>query len=314
MADLQAMRDERDREMECICREVYLKKILNEVNREVDVPQRPPLQFALFTNEAVRTPALVDINGACEARERRVAGRDQYRQTGPRTISHAMSAVADIGQRETPPQSVPLRASLPPETAPRPLTSTASSTFKARVAPTARRLETTDGHRGDVIQIFPPMLRRNRQLHPLPSWARTLIVRNVPWRCNQDDLIHMWPPDGTYDYFHTPYHFFNDRPLGVAYLNFTTIEAAVAFQDRWHGRYLSALDTKRTLDITVANVQGRGPNLARIVKENIPTLAEKHFLPILLDGKRRMGTHETIAELNRFCTAKASKPRLGVFQ
>jgi len=170
--------------------------------------------------------------------------------------------------------------------------------------------EEVSGKRGDANQAVPALPKRKRTLGILPRSTRTLLIRNVPWSYSQEDLLLKWPPDSTYDYFHTPYHFFNNRPLGLAYINFVTYEAAVAFQERWHGRYLSQQDTKNTLDITAANVQGRKGNLARIAEDRIPTLAERHLLPVLFDGRRRLGTHEVLEELSM--SRSVSEPELGV--
>jgi len=182
---------------------------------------------------------------------------------------------------------------------------------EAGAAPSPQIFEQVRSTTGDVCQAFP--VKRKRALRLLPRSARTLIVRNVPWTYSQEDLLLVWPPDGTYDYLHTPYHFFNDRTVGHAYINFITYEAAAAFQERWHGRYLPQRDTKNTLDISVATVQGRGPILARIAEDRIPVLVEKHFLPMLLDGERRLCTHEVLAEWRRSRPSGENEPGVGAF-
>jgi len=177
--------------------------------------------------------------------------------------------------------------------------------------PSPQMLEQVISKSGNVNQQFP--VKRMRTMRLLPPSARTLIVFNVPGSYSQEDLLLVWPPDGTYDYLHTPYHFFNDRTVGHAYINFITYEAAVAFQERWHGRYLSQRDTKNMLDIAVAPNQGRGPNLARIAEDKIPMLVEKRFLPVLLDGERRLDTHEVLAEWSRSRPSGESQPGVGAF-
>jgi len=156
--------------------------------------------------------------------------------------------------------------------------------------------------------------RRKRQLPWLSRSARTLVVRNVPWSYNQEDLLAEWPPDGTYDYFHLPYHFNQDRPLGFAYINFVTYEAAAAFMQKWHGRFLSHRSGRSTLHIAVAKVQGRGPNLARIGGHKLHTLPEPRYLPVLLDGCRRLDAREVLAEMGGFGATSESGPYVAAYQ
>uniref|UniRef100_A0A7S0AEV1 Mei2-like C-terminal RNA recognition motif domain-containing protein n=1 Tax=Pyrodinium bahamense TaxID=73915 RepID=A0A7S0AEV1_9DINO len=141
---------------------------------------------------------------------------------------------------------------------------------------------------------------------PLPKSVRTLLVRNVPMAWGQEDLLAKWPPDGSYDYLYIPYNLSKDSPLGIAYINFVSYEDAAWFHKKWHGRFLSRQDGKHPLDIAVAKVQGYAPNLARIKKSEARMLAEAGFLPVLVDGKRRMEAHEVIAEWRRACSMSGS--------
>jgi len=316
--ELERMHCERHRELEFLSR----MRMLDEVNGEVGKPRSPSPARVLAVQDAplarpggarpVWAPALQDAGEARQAKDTRAKGRDQA-HAGPAPAHRGTSAQARAGRREELPQPrartpsgqrlAPSRAGAPSQTAPPELPSTASAAI-----PQATQ------HFGDNQAATQPMQKRKRTLRPLPRSARTLIVRNVPWAYTQEDLLHFWPPDGTYDYFHTPYHFFNDRPLGHAYINFNTYEAAVAFQDRWHGRYLSWRDTKNTLDITFSHDQGRGPNLARIAKDKIPILVEKNYVPVLMDGTRRLGPDEALAELIRSCSPSDNGPREKRFQ
>jgi len=140
----------------------------------------------------------------------------------------------------------------------------------------------------------------------LPKSARTLIVRSMPMTYSQEDLLAEWPPDGSYDYLCIPYNVSKGSTHGIAFVNFVTYEHAALFHKKWHGAFLSRQDGKHPLDIAVAKVQGYAPNLARIKKSEARMLAEAGFLPVLVDGKRRMEAHEVIAEWRRACSMSGS--------
>jgi len=149
---------------------------------------------------------------------------------------------------------------------------------------------------------------------PLPESTRTLLVRNVPLTCTQGDILAEWPPNGAYDYLRVPYNVSKKIPLGHAFINFVTYEGAVAFYEKWHGGFLSQHDSKHPLDVVAAHIQGTGPNLTRIKKAEVHKLAEVGFLPVLLDGKRQLGTQEVLQEWRRVCSQSQSGPGMRRFQ
>lgn len=144
-------------------------------------------------------------------------------------------------------------------------------------------------------QLPEALPRRNRNLHPIPDDTMTLIVRNIPWGCSQAELAQLWPSEVGYNYFHLPYSWALQRNLGYVYINFPKIRHVIAFQDRWHGRFLPGpLRGTRTLDVAVARVQGWRANVVRLRGETIEELAKVNAMPILLREDRQPVTDAQI--------------------
>merc|ERR1719329_1835273 len=91
---------------------------------------------------------------------------------------------------------------------------------------------------------------------PLPPGTRTLMVRNIPTRFTQNELMRLWPADGTYDLLYMPWSSKQRRFSGSAYINFGTEEDALRFRSIWHGRTLESHGRSEELKIVASYGQG----------------------------------------------------------
>jgi len=118
----------------------------------------------------------------------------------------------------------------------------------------------------------------------IPHGVTTLIIRNVPARYSKEKIMQEWPPDGTYDFLYLPFCFKQKRYAGVAFVNFTTHEAAVHFHGRWNNKSLRYKGTSKRLRIGVSEAQGLEQNLEHLVTHNISRIQQSKFLPSAFNG------------------------------
>lgn len=138
---------------------------------------------------------------------------------------------------------------------------------------------------------------------PLDSLsATTVIVRNLPSRCTQDQLTKLWPCNGTYDWLVLPYNSKQHRFSRYAFINFTSKAALQDFVQKWQGALLpEALygwKTALPLEIKVARVQGLLLNfvhhMARIDGKPCPR-------PVIFRGNEQVNFDHMAEELLRLC-------------
>lgn len=121
----------------------------------------------------------------------------------------------------------------------------------------------------------------------LPPHVTTLMLRNLPRGFNVTCLLHIWVPDGSFDFLHVPC---NTRLKGtncVAFINFTSNAAAQAFYRRWNGRALLDSSPKK-MQITCADVQGLEASLANLKSRKPVPITMKDFEPAIFDGTKRL--------------------------
>lgn len=119
----------------------------------------------------------------------------------------------------------------------------------------------------------------------LPAGVTTLMIRNIPARCSVQDLLDMWPPDGSYDLLHLPFSAKQHRPSGYAFVNFTSHEAAVAFRQCWHGTNLEKGGKAKRLSIMASATQGFGENILRC---GTVSIASERYVPVVLNGASKL--------------------------
>lgn len=98
----------------------------------------------------------------------------------------------------------------------------------------------------------------------------TVMVRNVPIKYTQAMLLAEWPNNGDYDFLHLPVSNDGDalhRNLSYAFINFTSQEKALAFKEQWQGKRLAHFSSRKPLNISHADIQGRNSNLLQMKKK-----------------------------------------------
>lgn len=136
-------------------------------------------------------------------------------------------------------------------------------------------------------------LPRENGLLELEIGTVTLLVRNIPARWSQGQLLSEWSHAG-FDMLYLPFNARINRPTGRAYINFPSTEAAEAFQAAKQGTFLTHHGPGKHLDIAAAPLQGIEANLMRFHGQPWPE--EKHS-PAVFRGSQRVRAHLIFAEL-----------------
>jgi hypothetical protein len=104
----------------------------------------------------------------------------------------------------------------------------------------------------------------------------TLMIHNIPLQYTQEMLMAEWPNNGDYDFLYLPLNNCSNRNLTYAFVNFTSTQAACAFQSRWQNQYLKHFHGTSPLTLTLADVQGREQNLMKLVEKRTPKRRTKY--------------------------------------
>lgn len=133
------------------------------------------------------------------------------------------------------------------------------------------------------------------------SWdaVRTLMVRNIPVRYTQEMLLKEWPNECTYDFLYLPICIDSKRNASFAFVNFVSTAAALAFHARWHKHRLAYFRSRKPLDISAADVQGRDENLLQIVRHKTFRIRNSQFQPALFDGHDRVSMEDYLDVLKQ---------------
>jgi len=93
---------------------------------------------------------------------------------------------------------------------------------------------------------------------------RTVIIKNFPKGYTTTQVLGMWPPKGSYNLLHMPYHAKQRRTVGYAFINFVSREALLEFTEQWQGAVLTRRGVAHYLQIRRASVQGFHTTLRHI--------------------------------------------------
>lgn len=132
---------------------------------------------------------------------------------------------------------------------------------------------------------------------PIRRGCTTVVVRNVPKRCSQEDFLAMVRIHGMFDYFHLPYNLLHQRLLGYGFVNFCSHEMALAFQEEWHGRVLARAAGQKPLNIATASTQGWHTCLARVKFRKVNLLAQAGYLPLIYRDGAWLSTSQIAQEI-----------------
>jgi len=133
--------------------------------------------------------------------------------------------------------------------------------------------------------------------HALEPHVTTLVVRSIPLKASQDNLIALWPPTWGYNLIHLPYSLKQRRSVGYVFINFNCNEAANFFYNQWEGRALTMNGSTRALSIHAARVQGLLSNLEHLQAHSIGAVLNDKYLPALFAGTDRICFRAVLREL-----------------
>jgi len=133
-----------------------------------------------------------------------------------------------------------------------------------------------------------PMSNVRAQRHKLHPSVTTLIIRFIPPKASQDDLMALWPPTWGYNFFHLPHSPKQRRTVGYMFINFISNEAASLFYNQWEGHVFTSQSRTRTLSIHAAHVQGFWPIVEHLRRQGICQMRNDRYLPALFHGVDRI--------------------------
>jgi len=117
----------------------------------------------------------------------------------------------------------------------------------------------------------------------------TLVVRNIPARYSQQDILkHVWVPDGTFDLLFVPHSFKLGHTVGYGFINFTSPAYAQAFHHRWHGQRLPGGRKAKPLNISAARFQGIYDNMNYLSTSEVMRVKDTKFQPSVFHGACRI--------------------------
>mmetsp|Transcript_69178 Transcript_69178/g.200726 ORF Transcript_69178/g.200726 Transcript_69178/m.200726 type:complete len:280 (-) Transcript_69178:173-1012(-) len=154
-------------------------------------------------------------------------------------------------------------------------------------------------HFGEQEALNPsPMEFHLEALNPNPMEYRTppglngggttMMVRNIPVECSQEQLLQEWPAELGYDLFYLPRSSKGKTNLGYAFLNFSSAVDAEAFRVRWHRKRFERLPMDKRLSVSLAVVQGFDANVAQLKQKPYGHLRSRHCQPVIIARGRQV--------------------------
>merc|ERR1712032_423936 len=131
-------------------------------------------------------------------------------------------------------------------------------------------------------------------------------VRNIPLSYTQELLLTEWPCEGQYDFLYCPYSFSRQCICSYAFLNFRNRDLAAEFFDKWQGRRLANHGDEKSLNISLAAIQGLNANLKHLKSNKIFRIKHSVFLPAVFIGTHRAPFKLFMADKGLFDPAKLS--------
>jgi len=150
---------------------------------------------------------------------------------------------------------------------------------------------------------------RRRRKAFLPSMT-SIVVRNIPARYNQDDLVHVWPAAHyKYDFMFLPYSNEKQHYCGHAFINFCSHEAACDFWDEVSGTRLPGGERVKRLDAAVADIQGFQEHMHRWGSLTLTSLKTKQFLPAVFKDSVRVSFGKQVSLFRKMNHASRANER-----
>merc|ERR1719171_134021 len=123
------------------------------------------------------------------------------------------------------------------------------------------------------------------------------MIRNIPMKCSQQTLLERWAPDGSYDFLYVPFSFERKKNLGYGFINFVAHELAAKFIESNQGAMLPGSQSRKPLECTWAEVQGRNSNLQQFLQYKIARIKNIHWQPAIFEGTERVDFREYMVRM-----------------
>jgi len=129
-----------------------------------------------------------------------------------------------------------------------------------------------------------------------------LIIRNIPARCTQEQLLEYWPPLGSYDLLYLPFNHRLYRTVGYVFVNFVSHAALVDFRDKWDGIALMPDANAKRLNMSAAEVQGFEANLINFsLNKNICRIKRERHMPVIIGPDGAFGDFKRLMNMIQSC-------------
>lgn len=129
------------------------------------------------------------------------------------------------------------------------------------------------------------------------SARTTLMIRNVPVLYTREMLLAEWPNNATYDFLYLPFSCSMQRNLSYAFVNFASEEMALAFAAKWQKKRLAHYTSRKPLNISFADVQGRDGNLWELKKKRVKRIKVNQCQPLIFENGKRVTLAEALQDL-----------------
>jgi len=159
-------------------------------------------------------------------------------------------------------------------------------------SPPTPQVETTGSEPWDARDLA---LLQRLSTAPVGEGPRTtLMIRNIPVMYTQEMLLMEWPYQDTFNFLYLPYDYPRRRNLSYCFVNFETEAAAVEFTDRWQKKRLAHFSSRKPLNISFADVQGRYANILQLKKKRVQRVKAMQCQPVLFHKGVRIGLEEAL--------------------
>jgi len=126
----------------------------------------------------------------------------------------------------------------------------------------------------------------------------TLMVRNIPVMYTQEMLMLEWPNNGSYNFLYLPRSCAGQTNLSYCFINFFSEEHAMAFRAAWQKKRLMHFRARKSLNISLADVQGLKAHLQQLKRKRVRRIEMRQCQPYILFKDCVIGLTEALANVD----------------
>lgn len=115
----------------------------------------------------------------------------------------------------------------------------------------------------------------------------TVMVHNIPTACTPEELLEVFPIDGTYDLLYAPLESCGKRLAGFAFLNLATEAHAADFMSSWHRAHRPGSSAGRRLKVVWSRFQGLAANKQHLRETGARAQRARQHGLVIVGGERR---------------------------